>query len=131
MVLENLPYLVKLSGHLRALILFFVLFIALRLILLICQKLFMKISSKTSTDLDDLLLKKSSGSLSFVALLISLIFALKEIDFTEGVEGVVFRILYSLLAISIGYLIFIFVDIILVGVWKKFAEKTESNIMKF
>jgi len=128
MVLENLPYFVNLSSHIRALILFFVLFIVLRLVLYFSQIIFMILSSKTKTDLDDILLKKSSKPLSFITLLISLIFALREIVFAGGVESVVFKILYSLIAISVGYLFFIIVDISLMRLWKKFSEKTESNI---
>jgi len=128
MVLENIPYLVNLSGYFRALILFFVSFLVLRLGLYFVQIIFLKISSKTSTDLDDLLLKKTSKPLNLITLLVSLIFSLKEIIFIGGIDDFIFRVLYSLLAISVGYLIFIFVDIVLVRVWKKLSEKTESNI---
>ena len=71
MVLENLPYFANLGSHIRALILFIVLFVVLRLGLYLIQIIFIKLSLKTSTDLDDILLKRSSKPLNFVALLIS------------------------------------------------------------
>jgi len=128
MVLENLPYFMNLNSYVRAGILFFILFFVLRIILYFVEKVLIKLTAKTSTDLDDLLLKKSSKPLTFIALLISLIFALKEIVWTVNVDVVVYRVLYSLLAVSVGYLIFIVIDVALIRVWKKFAEKTESDI---
>lgn len=128
MVLENLPYFVNLSSYIRASVLFIVLFVVLRLGLYLVQRIFIKISSKTSTDLDDILLKRSSKPLNFIALIVSLIFALREIVFAANIESLIFKILYSLLAISAGYLIFVIVDLSLIRIWKKFAEKTESNI---
>ena len=128
MVLENLPYFVNLNSYAKALIVFFVMFLVLRILLFFAEKILLKLTSKTKTDLDDLLLKKSSGPLNFIALLISLIFALKELILTKTLELVLYKGTYSLLAISVGYLIFAVIDNSLVRVWKKLAAKTESDI---
>ncbi len=128
MVLENLPYFVNLNEYIRTGILFFVLFFVLRVLLYFAEKVLIKLTAKTSTNLDDLLLEKSSKPLTFIALLVSLIFALKEIVWTGNVDVIVYRVLHSLLAVSIGYLVFVVIDVALIRVWKKFAEKTESDI---
>ncbi len=128
MVLENLPYFVNLNSYARALIVFFVMFLVLRILLFFIEKILLKITAKTTSDLDDLLLEKSSKPLSFVALLISLLFALNELILTEALEMILYRSIYTLLAISVGYLVFVIVDNSLMRLWKKFAAKTKSNI---
>ena len=102
--------------------------ILLRLVLFAVQKVFVKITSKTKSDLDDIILEKSNKPLNYIALLVSLVVALQDIVFESGVGGVVFKILYTLLAVSTGYLVFHIVDISLMRAWKKISEQTESNI---
>ena len=128
MVFENIPYLNYLSSYPRAFVIFFVLLILLRIGLYIVQKVFVKITSKTKSDLDDIILQKSNKPLTYIALLVSLIVALQDIVFESGVGGIVFNILYTLLAVSSGYLVFHIVDISLMRVWKRISEQTESNI---
>ena len=128
MVFENIPYLNYLSSYPRAFVIFFVLLILLRIGLYIVQKVFVKITSKTKSDLDDIILQKSNKPLTYIALLVSLIVALQDIAFESGVGGIVFNILYTLLAVSSGYLVFHIVDISLMRVWKRISEQTESNI---
>ena len=128
MAFVNIPYLNNFSSYSRAFIIFFVLLIVLRLLLYIFQKLFIKISSRTKSDLDDILLRKSSGTMNFIALTISFIFALQEIELEQEVKIILFKILYSFLAISIGYLLFYSIDLSLIRVWKKLSKKTDSQI---
>jgi len=128
MVFENIPYLNYLSSYPKAFVIFFVLLILLRIGLYIVQKVFVKITSKTKSDLDDIILQKSNKPLTYIALLVSLIVALQDIVFESGVGGIVFNILYTLLAVSSGYLVFHIVDISLMRVWKRISEQTESNI---
>lgn len=131
MVLEN--YIT--NEYLRAGVIFFGLFLILRIALFIIQRIVIKITSKTKTDIDDILVAKSSKPLTFISLLISLLFAIREITFPapikEGAlstEMIVLKIIYTLLAISIGYLIFVIINISLIRVWKKLSERTESDI---
>jgi len=128
MVELRIPYLESLNSYARAGVIFFVLLVLLRMFLYFAERILLKITSKTTSDLDDILLKKSSRPLSFIALLISLVFALYEISFTGDVKEIVFKIIYSLIAISVGYLFFVIVNNSLARVWKKFSERTESNV---
>ena len=129
MVFENIPYFVNLKSYLRAAVVFFIVFLALRILLFIAEKIFLKFTLKTKTDIDDIILKKSSKPLNFISLLIGLSLGLNEIVFTsELIKNIINHSVYSLVAISIGYLIFTIVDISLTRIWKKISEKTESNI---
>lgn len=116
------------NQYLRAGIIFFVLFLVFRVLLYLLEIILLALTSKTATEIDDLLLKKSSKPVTFIALLFSLLIALNEISFGEEVGLIIFRTIYSLLAVVIGYLVFVIVDIGLIRVWQKFAEKTESDI---
>jgi MscS family membrane protein len=128
MISDYFPYLESLGSYGKAAIIFFILLIILRVILYLAQVVLIKLTSKTKTDLDDLILQKSSNPLTYASIIISLIFSLKEIPFAAGVEVLVFRILYTILAIVVGYLFFVIVNLSLVRVWQKFAAKTKSNI---
>jgi len=124
----NIPYLDGLNPYGRAGIIFFVLLIVLRVLLYIVEVVFIKLTSKTKTDLDDINLKKSSGPLTYTAVVISAIVAINEIPFANNVESVINRILYTALAVVLGYLFFVIVNLSLMRVWKKFAAKTKSNV---
>ena len=124
----NIPYLDGLNSFGRVGIVFFILLIVLRIVLYLLQIIFVKLTSKTKTDLDDILLKRSSGPLTYTAIIVSAIIALDEISFASNVENIVNRILYTALTIVLGYLIFVIVNISLKRVWKKFASRTKSNV---
>ncbi len=116
------------NDYIRAGIILFSVFLVLRILLYLLEIIFLALTSRTATEIDDLLLKKSSKPMSFLALLVSLLIAIGEISFNEGVGDFIDKSLYSLIIIVFGYLVFVFFDIALIRVWKKFAEKTESDI---
>ena len=128
MIFDNIPGFIGLNSYLKAVVVFVVLFVLLRLALYVVEKVFIKLTSKTASDLDDLILAKSSRPLNLTSMFVSLIFALRELSFSVGVEGVVYNSLYSLLAVTLGYLVFVVVNLSLGRVWKKLSEKTESDI---
>ena len=116
------------NQYLRAAVVLIVLFIVFRLVLALLNKFFMKLTSKTKTDIDDILLAKASTPMSMVALFISLRFAMEEIVLSEAFSLNAERIIYSALVIAIGYLIFAFVDVALVVAWKNVAKKTKVKM---
>ena len=79
MVFEQVTSIINLNDYTKAIVLFFALFFILRVALYFIEKLMIRITSRTKTDLDDLILKKSSKPLTVVALLISLTFALRQL----------------------------------------------------
>jgi len=128
MVLEQVTSLINLNEYTKAIVLFFALFFILRVGLYFFEKLMIKITTRTKTDLDELLLKKSSKPLTIVALLISLIFALEQLTLRSNLDIVIQRSVYSFMAIAISYLIFVILDVALIRVWKRLAAKTESDV---
>lgn len=60
------------SAPLRAVIVFFLIFLGLRILTFILGKVLFKAASKTKTDLDDKILEKSSYPLTLIVFFISL-----------------------------------------------------------
>lgn len=116
------------NQYLRALIVFFVLLVVLRLLLTIAQRILIKLTSKTKTNLDDLVIEKSSKPLTLLAFLFSATISINEVTLSEAVQPVINKILYSAIAAVVGYIAFIVLDIVLIRVWKKITEKTETDI---
>lgn len=128
MVFEQLLSYLPVNQFIKAGILFFVLAVILRIGLLIVERALLFVTRKTTTDIDDILIKRTSKSLTFIAILVSLLIALNELVLSENLEFFVFRTTYSLLAIFTGYLIFVVVDNSLIPVWKQLSKKTKSDI---
>ncbi len=128
MAFEKLFNIINFNEYTSAIFLFFGLFILLRIGLYLLEKVSLKMTSKTKTDLDDKLIKKVSMPLNIISLLIALYFSLKPISFTGDVELILNRIILTFASMTIGYLFFVIINLSLIRVWKKLAEKTKSNI---
>lgn len=128
MIFESIFPNIQLNPYIKAGAVLFAMFLILRIILTIAERIILKITSKTKTDLDDIILQKTSRPLTYLAFFISLIFALQEITLSTNVSDLLHKSTYTLLSITIGYLIFVIVDNSLVRVWKKLSEKTENDL---
>jgi len=116
------------NDYLRAFIILVVLLFLIRLILFLLEKFLLKITSKTKTDIDDILLKKSSKPLTFLALLIALIISVEEIRMTKTLSILMSNIIHSLIIIAVSILIYIVIDVVIVRGVKKAASKTKSSV---
>jgi small-conductance mechanosensitive channel len=116
------------NEYLRAALVLFILFLGLRVGLYLLEIIFLKITKKTSTDLDDILVKKISLPLTLTSLFFSVYYALQEIYLRQEILDLLVRIDYTLIAISLGWLLFAIVNVSLIRVWKKLASRTKSNI---
>ncbi|MFH1802829.1 MAG: mechanosensitive ion channel domain-containing protein [archaeon] len=116
------------NQYFRAVIVLLVSFLVFRLLLAVVEKVFLKVTSKTKTEVDDILVKKASAPMNFVAIMLSLRLALEELVLTEGFAWSAERAIYSLLVIAIGYMIFMFVDIALVAAWGGIAKRSKVHV---
>jgi len=111
-----------------ALVVFLGLFILLRVVLSLFLHASLKLTSKTKTDVDDILIKKFSSPLTVAAFLISVLFALNEMTLAEGLVLNISRIIYSALVVLLGYLVFVIVDVVLVRGWESLAKKSKVKV---
>jgi small-conductance mechanosensitive channel len=103
-------------------------FLVFRLLLGLFNKFFVKLTSKTKTDIDDILLAKATMPMNFVALLLSLRLSLDELPLSESLSETMALLVYTALVMAIGYLVYVFVDIALLEGWKRLAKRSKVKV---
>jgi len=116
------------NQYLRAVIVLAIVFIVLRLFIFIVEKVFLKLTLKTKTNVDDLILKKTSKPLTLAILLVGIKLALGELTLTDTLQNTISKIVFSLIILVGSYLVYVIVDIVVLRAWKKFAKKTKSAV---
>jgi MscS family membrane protein len=119
---------VKDNVYVQSLIIFIAFFMVSKLSLYISERIFLKLAKKTKTEVDDLIVEKTSKPSSLLLLLIGLRLALIPLPLQEKVLTYLSRFIYSLIVIVIGYLVIKIFDII-IGEWGRgFAKKAKTNV---
>lgn len=114
--------------YLRSLGILIGFFIASKLFIYVSQKVFLRLTKRTKTEIDDLLIKNTNGVISVILIFIGLRLAFLPLKFPESVTPVVDKILSSAIYFLVGWGI-IKVANILIGVWgRKWAESTENTL---
>ena len=116
------------NEYLRAMIVFLVFFIIIRLAIFIITLMSKKLSSKTKTDVDDELVKRLSKPLTVVALVISILITIPELTYAEGVESLLTNITYTFAIVLVGWIIHVIFDVLLIRSLKKLTSKTKSSV---
>ena len=111
------------NDYLRAGAIFLGLLIILRIIASILERVFLKLVKKTETDLDDILIEKSSKPITFILFFISLRFALNELAINESYLNYIHPFIYSIIGIIIAYLAYVIIDVVVFRAWTKVSKK--------
>ena len=112
----------------RALIVFAVLLVLLRLLLYVFVKISLKLTSRTDTDVDDLLLKRASRPITILAFIFALRIAAEEIVLEASFYDNAILFIYSATVITIAYLVYVFIDVFLMRAWKKATTKSRTKL---
>ena len=114
----------------EAFVFFFVLFLVFRLVFFILEKILLRLTLKTKTNLDDIILKKSSAPINLLLLFVSLRITLENtaLGISVGIMDTLNHIILTTIVLSIGYLLYVIFDLILSRAFKKFVAKTESKL---
>jgi MscS family membrane protein len=130
LISEKIPLLLNLfpNQYFRAVVIFIFLVFLIKIILTILGKIVFSLASKTKTDLDDLIAKKSSVPITIIAFLVSLILTLSEITFSQSLEFIISRIILTLIVLTSGYLVYVIIDLTLLRGWMKFSKKANLNV---
>ena len=116
------------NPYLRSLVILVLVFIVLKIVIFIIEKVVLKATAKTKTEIDDVFVKKASKPTTVFILLIGLRIAIEELPLIEGVKSVVFNILFTLMVISLGFIFYYFIDIILFAALKKVMKGESSSV---
>lgn len=115
---------------LRALTIVFLIFVIFKLLIFIIEKTIVRLVKKTKTDIDDKIIEKSSNPISIIIFLVALKIALGEISFSEDVIKNFIKIIYSIISVVLGYLIYTILNLIISGTLKKASSRTKINVNK-
>ncbi len=116
------------NPYLRAVSILVLVFVALKLLVFIIEKIILRFTRKTKTDLDDRIVEKSSKPLTVILFLIGLRLALIEIPLLANIEGAIASLVYSIIIILVGYIAYVIIDLVIYAAWRKVAIKTKSSI---
>lgn len=116
------------NEYARALVIFVLLVIVLKIILSIAGRVLLNLASKTKTELDDILIKKMSGPLTVIALLIALRISMGELVLSEGLSLNMISAIWSGFVIAVGYLVYVSIDTILIRAWKHTALRAKTKL---
>ncbi len=86
-----------------------------------------RLTYKTATNLDDLLLNASKEPIVFLVTLLSSWYGLERLSFTEGIDNMVAHVYYFLVTLGATWLIVRLIDAFIEEYLKPLAEKTESD----
>lgn len=116
------------NQYLNAAVIFMAAVIISKVVQWITQNIVLKITAKTKTDFDDILVEKTSPILFYTLILIGLKLAISTIDLTNNVGQIVTTITTTIIYLTVIYVVAVAVDLFLVRFGTKFTEKTKSSM---
>ena len=128
MPLEAYISIIKQNKYIYALTLLVVFYILSELLVFISEKIILRLTKKTKTDVDDMIVKKINKPISLILLFIGLRLALLPLGIKESILIPIENILLSLIIVVMTYIIISVFDIVIDNWGKKVAEKTESKM---
>jgi len=115
-------------SYVKSLITFLVFVLVAKLIVFISEKYFRKITKKTKTKVDDLIIAKTTGPISIIILFVGIKLAIAPLSIEEPYLKYISIIIYTTIICTFFYMVIKVFDV-LIDTWAKgFAEKTESRI---
>ena len=88
------------NQYVRALVIFLVVFVVLRLLIFVVARILPRLVSKTKTQVDDVILKKTSMPFTIIALLAGIRLSIGEVNIAETWDQTVDGILMTLMIFS-------------------------------
>lgn len=118
---------IKQNKYIHSLIILVVFYLLSKVLVIISQKIILRLTQKTKTNVDDLIVKKTNKPISLVLLFAGFRLALFPLEIRQDVLGVLENIISSLIIVAITYIVIVVLDIIIDNWGKKIAEKTKSS----
>lgn len=113
--------------YIRAIIVFIVATAIIRFLLTVVEKVGRAVTSKTKTDLDDVIFQKIHGPFTIIASLVALLLGARELSVGGGAQEVVANITYSLVILLVAYVIIVIFQIFMGRGWAKFIFNTRNK----
>ncbi|MBL7054696.1 mechanosensitive ion channel family protein [Candidatus Woesearchaeota archaeon] len=120
------------NRYIHSLIILVSFFMISKIFVFVSERWILKLTAKTKTEVDDLIIKKTNKPVSLVLFLFGLNIALRPLEigiyFGFDLDWIVSKFIESCIAIVVAYLIIKILDILINAWGKGFAIKTKSKI---
>lgn len=116
------------NDYLRTFVVLLGLFFIVRVAIFLGEKIVLRLTKKTKTKLDDILLERLSKPVTFGAFLIALEFAIRELPLTPETDGLLTRIILTTGILIIAYCVYTVANTLVISLLKNFAKKTKSSL---
>lgn len=115
------------NQYLRAIIVIVFVFVVLKLVIFVLEKVILRLTLKTKTNLDDMIIEKTSKPFSFIVFMIGLRLAVNELSFSAEILGVISKLIYSFIVFLVGYATYVVVDLLVRFGWGKVSSKSKID----
>lgn len=127
MVLELLDNITT-NKYLHSVIILMVFFVLSELMVLVSQKIILKLTKRTKTEIDDLIVAKTNRPIAIILLLIGTRFAIIPHKIKTLYLDILENIISTLIIAIITYIVIVIFDIAINNWGRKFASRTESKV---
>lgn len=127
MILELLNKITA-NRYLQSLILLSLFFVMSQIVVFVSQKIILKLTKRTKTDIDDLIVAKTNKPISLILLLIGLRLAIIPHSIQQNLLDITEHLISTLIIAIVTYIVVVVFDILISNWGKKFASKTESKV---
>jgi len=117
----------QINKYLIAVVILIGFFIIAKLLVFISQQFILRFASKTKTKVDDLIIHRINGKISFILMLLGVNLAIVSLKLAESITSILYNIIYTIIIIVITLIAINIFDILIQEWGKKFAAKTQSK----
>ena len=116
------------NSYLRAIAIFFIVFLVIKLLVFILQKVIPKFTEKTETDLDDEILKNISKPITLLAILAGIRLAIGEINLEENLTMTIEGILLTFMIVAVSFLVYYLLNTLILVSVSEFGRKSKIKV---
>ncbi|MDP3765273.1 MAG: mechanosensitive ion channel family protein [Nanoarchaeota archaeon] len=127
MVLELLNVITT-NKYMHSLIILILSFISSQLLVFVSQKIILRITKKTKTTIDDLIVTKTNKPISFILILVGVRLAIIPHPIWPWMLDIIEHTISSLIIAIITYIVIVVVNVLISNWGEKFASKTASKV---
>lgn len=128
MAFEQYIIILQQNKYIYSLSLLVMFYILSQFAVFLSQKVILRITGRTKTDIDDLIVKRTNKPISLILLLIGFRLALFPLGIKQSILDLIEHGISSLITILVIYIVIMVLDIIIDGWGKRVAERTKSSV---
>ena len=128
MVFKNYILLIQQNKYVYSLVILLAFFILSKLVVVVSTRLILKLTKRTKTELDDLIVSRTNKPISLMLLLLGIRLAISPLGIKSNILDIMEHIISSLVILVVTYTVIVIIDIILDNWARKIAERTHSQV---